>query len=154
MTTKYGTKKHTEALARFFEKLPHGNDIMLVILKGHLLLEEQVREIVDERLINPTSLRDARLSCHQMICLAEALCPKDVEPIIWESAKKLNKLRNDIAHKLDHKGLDDQVANFVKMFPSGFEDTSDSLQQRFEKSLLGLFVLIAALTDKDNIELP
>ena len=145
--------KQIEAFKRFFAKLPHGQDFALVILKGHLLLEEQVRAIVDERLTNPTSLNDARLECHQAICLAEALCPRDVEPVLWKSAKKLNKLRNDIAHNLDPNGLGDRVADFVSSFPSGFESENDTLQEKFEKSLLSLFVSMAELTDKRLIEL-
>ena len=85
--------------------------------------------------------------------MAEALCPEDVEPILWKSAKKLNKLRNDIAHKLDPKGLNERVADFVNGFPSGIEVPNDSLQERFEKSLLSLFILMATLTEKDIIEL-
>lgn len=153
MTTEHVSPKQIESFRRFFEKLPHGKDFTLIILRGHLLLEEQIRAIVEERLVNPTSLSEARLECHQWICLAEALCPKDVEPILWRSAKKLNKLRNDIAHKLDPKGLNERAADFVKGFPSSIEDPNDSLQERFEKSLLSLFILMAALTEKDVIEL-
>ncbi|SFN44760.1 hypothetical protein SAMN05216386_1007 [Nitrosospira briensis] len=153
MTTEHVSPKQIKSFRRFFEKLLHGKDFTLIILRCHLLLEEQIRAIVDERLVNPTSLSEACLECHQWICLAEALCPADVEPILWKSAKKLNKLRNDIAHKLDPQGLNERVADFVNGFPSGIEDPNDSLQERFEKSLLSLFILMTALTEKDIIEL-
>lgn len=111
MTAQNIGPKQIEAFRRFFAKLPHGADFTLVILRGHLLLEEQVRAVVDERLVTPQSLLDARLQCHQVICLAEALCTKEVAPEIWIAAKKLNKLRNNIAHKLEHGNFETQVGN-------------------------------------------
>lgn len=50
MSTDYVSPRQIEAFRRFFEKLPHGKDFTLVVLRGHLLLEEQVRAVVDERL--------------------------------------------------------------------------------------------------------
>lgn len=153
MTTEHVSQKQIEAFRRFFAKLPHGKDFTLVALRGHLLLEEQVRSVVDERLQSPLALKDARLECHQIICLAEALCPKDVNPNLWKAAKKLNTLRNDIAHSLDPKGLERHVADFVKVFPSGFAEENEPMQEQFEKSLLSLFVSMSALTEKEISEL-
>jgi hypothetical protein len=153
MTTEYISPKQIEAFEKFFKKLPHGKDLTLVVLKGHLLLEEQIRAVVDERLQSPLALKDARLDCHQIICLAESLCPKDTTPNLWKAAKKLNTLRNNIAHSLDPKGLEHRVADFVQLFPSGLSEKDEPMQEQFEKSLLSLFVLMSHLTEKQISEL-
>src|SRR6476646_6881578 len=127
------TPRQIKAFHRFLKLLPHGTDRALVVLKAHLLIEEQVRLIVSERLKNPRALRDAQLDCHQCICLAQSLFPADHQPWLWVSLKKLNKIRNDIAHNVEPAGLQDRMDDFVDSFPSQFDD-ADELT-RFEMTL-------------------
>ena len=47
-----------------------------MILKGHLLIEEQIKLIINERVRKHESLSDARLTFHQLICIAEAFLPE------------------------------------------------------------------------------
>lgn len=99
-------------------------DLALVVLKGHLLVEQRVREFVWERMQRPDALEPARLETHQLICLAEALClPNDAPQWLWETARKLNKIRNDLAHGLAPIGVQDRVQAFVsryhEMYPIG-----------------------------------
>lgn len=94
---------------KFYARLSRGNDLSLLILKLHLLVEEQIRTFVDERLLNKSALAAAKLECHQAICLAEALSTDDIHPNVWESARKLNSLRNHIAHSLELKGVVDRM---------------------------------------------
>ena len=55
-------------------------DETLIILKGHLLIEQQVRAFIDQRLINPDAFRAANYTMYQCICLAEAFCLPGEEP--------------------------------------------------------------------------
>jgi hypothetical protein len=73
------------------------------------LVEEQVRAFIDERLPNCRALDDAKLECQQAICLAEALSSEDIHPSVWEAARKLNSLRNQIAHNLEPEGVVDRM---------------------------------------------
>lgn len=50
------TDRQIEAFRRFVTQLPHGKDIHLLILKAHLLIEEQVNEIIAARPPNPEVL--------------------------------------------------------------------------------------------------
>jgi hypothetical protein len=103
---------HAMASFKKFQRLlPRSEDASLLILKLHLLVEEQVRAFVDERLTNRQALDDAELECHQAICLAEALSTEDIDPSVWEAARKLNSLRNHIAHNLEPKGVVDRMNN-------------------------------------------
>ena len=94
---------------KFYKLLPRSKDVSLVILKLHLLVEEQVRAFVDERLQDKEALEDAKLEAHQAICLAEALSSEDIHPNVWEAARKLNGLRNHIAHTLEPQGILDRM---------------------------------------------
>jgi len=69
--------RRIQAFRCYYKLLPRNDDRTLLILKAHLLVEEQVRQIVDERLLHPTALGDAKLTCHQAICLAEAFFAPD-----------------------------------------------------------------------------
>lgn len=102
----------------FFEHMPDDeDDLALVILKGHLLIEQRVRSFVEARLFAPTALAAARLTSHQLICLAEAMCLSNEEPKwLFETLRKLNSLRNSLVHELTPAGIADKVDAFVKAY--------------------------------------
>ena len=55
MSTDEITDRQLESFQRFLKLLPHGKDLDLVILKAHLLIEEQLRQLISERLKNPST---------------------------------------------------------------------------------------------------
>ncbi len=144
--TREITPRQLEAFQRFIKLLPHGKDIDLVLLKGHILIEEQVRLLIDRRLRNRAALSDARLECHQCICLAESFYPANHEPWLWKALKKLNKMRNDIAHQIEPSGLQDRIDAFVASVPSGLDGIEDK-NGRFEITLWSLFDAVSELID-------
>lgn len=60
---------------RFFAKLPKTDDLTLIVLKGHLLIEELVNFTINGLLPNPAALKSAQLDCYQRIRLLMALIP-------------------------------------------------------------------------------
>ena len=111
-------KPNAHAIAscrKFYTLLPRGEDLSLLILKLHLLVEDQIRAFVDERVENKEALTAAKLECHQAICLAEALSGEDIHPNVWEAARKLNSLRNHIAHNLELKGVVDRMNHIASL---------------------------------------
>ena len=115
------TKRQIEAFRRFLKLLPHGKDLELVILKGHLLIEEQIKEIIRQRLLNPEALNITRMNCHQAICLAQALLPAGHKEQFWTATKKFNELRNNIAHKLSPEEREAKVDEFIACVPVEWE---------------------------------
>lgn len=113
----------TRTFARFKEQLPSEGDLTLMILKGHLLIEEQINCLIDTRVPKHDALKDADLTAHQKICLAEAMVeetsPGGEDAWLWPAIKKLNKLRNDVAHHLSKPGIQDRIADFIKRVPAG-----------------------------------
>ena len=139
------TKRQIDAARRFFTLLPRGHDLASVILKGHLLVEEQVRQIIDERVKKPDALKDARLECYQAICIAESFF-SEKEEYIWNAFKKLNKIRNELAHKTEPVGVDNRIDDFVKSVSWG--SYVDDRQERIELALMKLFVAVSDLVER------
>ncbi|MCS0347625.1 hypothetical protein [Vibrio diabolicus] len=109
------------------------------------MIEEQVRLVIDSKLPNPKVLKEARLTCDQAICLAQSLVPEDADKNCWNAARKLNNIRNNIAHKVEHKGLTHQVEAFIKMVPIDWGNADRDTA--FELALWGLFAKISSYVE-------
>ena len=109
-------------LERHKAHFPSGSDMTLQVLKGHLLVEELLRELFELQLPFPAALKGnggTSFTCHQIICLVQAITRHgDKEPWVWAAAKKINTIRNNLAHKLSHERLDKDVADLVKFAAS------------------------------------
>lgn len=104
--------KFLDASRRYYKHLPSATDMTLLLLKGHLLVEELLRQLVDNALVKPSALKDARLETYQCICLAEALFHGRAPSWLWDALRKLNGIRNKLAHNVEPIGLDDKIADF------------------------------------------
>jgi len=104
--------------ARYDAHFPVDGDLIIQVLKGHLLVENLFREILTLQLAFPDVLKGnsgASFQCHQIICLVQALTPhSDEEPWLWPAAKRLNNLRNDIAHELEPRSVETRVQELVQ----------------------------------------
>jgi hypothetical protein len=106
------TKQFFADVARYSKHMPQTTDSTLLVLKGHLLLEELLNKLITQYLVKPAALKDARLETHQKLCLAEALLHNHAHPWVWTALKKLNTIRNHFAHDLEPKGIEDRLADF------------------------------------------
>jgi hypothetical protein len=110
------TQKHAKGndFDRFWRHFPRrSEDVALVVLKGHLLLEESVNSLLASLLLFPEAIEGANLRFHQKLCLIEALLP--VDPDMMEAAEKLNTMRNRLAHHLDYPQIEAQVKDFLSL---------------------------------------
>ena len=105
------TDHQIDAFRRLLMHLPGHSDLDLVVLKGHLLIEEQLHTIIKERMKKPEALNleSSNWGFDHVLSLAEALCGEEVHHDVWQFLRKLNKVRNDLAHKLESKGLEDRL---------------------------------------------
>ena len=117
----------------------------LVILKGHLLIEEQIKLIISERVKKPEALSDARLTYYEYICIAEAFLPENKD--IWKPVKKLNNIRNKLAHNAEHGGLDDQIDDFVSSV-QWFNHSVEDRKEQIEFKLWALFEAVSSLVER------
>lgn len=99
-------------LRRWSEKLPREDDYVLIVLKGHLMMEEVLTEIVASQLQQPDRLGE--YSGRALINLAHACEPAELDrEEFWGALAALNSLRNDLVHDLEPDDLRNRVKGVV-----------------------------------------
>jgi hypothetical protein len=117
-------KKHRDfeifvaAAVRHEDHFPRNLPLELQVIKGHLLVERCMREILDLHLVNPdeiSSNKSPLLGFHQAAAVLAALTPKSVYiDATWLAIRKLNSIRNKMAHELSFQHTETEVKNFLK----------------------------------------
>jgi hypothetical protein len=85
-------------------------DGTLLILKGHLLLEQSLYQLVSAKCAHPEYLGKAQLRFYQLVNVARALYPfaspvDEKDRLFWDVLEAFNTLRNQLAHRLEPKDL-------------------------------------------------
>jgi hypothetical protein len=99
---------------RFRKYLPRSSDLTLVVLKGHLLMEEQVDGLISDLLPNPDALEQARPNLYIRLRLARALLSPGTLGELLDAAEKLNSLRNKLVHRLEPPEIAHHVDDFIR----------------------------------------
>ena len=112
---------------RFRRHFPRrSNDFTLVVLKGHLLLEESVNHLLAVLLRKPEAIESANLRFRQKLCLIRSLAPEGAKGLedpegpgsifrILDAVEKLNTMRNRLAHHLDHPQIEALMRDFLSL---------------------------------------
>jgi hypothetical protein len=95
-------------------------------IKGHLLIEERLSQILDLAIGKPEILSKARLTFVQKLRLVQALSFLDPKDDMWEVAITLNRLRNEMAHQLDSPKIDDIMKDIYRLIQFAAPAPSDS----------------------------
>ena len=89
-------------------------DPTLMILKGQLLIETQVRKFIVSRFENKIPFAKSSFTAAHCNAIAESFCVNSKETNwLWLQIKELNSIRNKLAHSLDGAKLNKRIANFV-----------------------------------------
>lgn len=116
---------------RFFTHFPTTDDLTLIVLKGHLLVEEEINDILDMKLKDSSAIYQARLGFHQRLAVLKALTGTGPDaPFQYSSIEKLNTLRNKIAHNLAPNDFERKIISFLK------EIEDPEYEKEFEKQSL------------------
>jgi hypothetical protein len=94
------TSELSDSIQRFQQEMEHVDEVLHVLLKGHLLLEEVLTKILEQYLFHRQHLDGARLTFHQKSALGRALCLRKDHLGEWELLAVINALRNEVAHNL------------------------------------------------------
>lgn len=95
--------------------LPSGNDLTLIALKGHLLAEEALDDLIRFYCKQPEHLDDVEIRFFVKARIARALSGHIVWTGLWPLIDALNSVRNDLAHKLESAKLRDRVIRFLNV---------------------------------------
>lgn len=97
---------------RVIQHLPDG-DLSLIVLKGHLLIEELLYTIVKGAFKHPESVDQAGLRFYQLAHVARAIAYEDSLRPVWDAILAINTLRNTFAHDLETKKLEANLRQFA-----------------------------------------
>jgi hypothetical protein len=103
------TKTPEQRIRRHLSPL---RDLTLIVLKGHLLIEEHLDHFLSVAVQAPEHLRDARLTYSQKVHLVHAI--SSVGADLFTFATALNKIRNGLAHSLDVVDLPGRVDSLLR----------------------------------------
>lgn len=106
----------TERWQYFYDHLPDSDGLTLIVLKGHLLIEEEINETLSVLVKDPQPLFKEKLPfSHRLAVLRALLGPVLSNAHGIDSVAKLNIIRNKMAHNLVPRKLDEAINEFIKM---------------------------------------
>jgi hypothetical protein len=95
--------------AKYKKHFPPGDDVTLIILKGHLLIEDYMYQLLAEHFERPMCLKQANLSFSKLKWVTEGLCYKSFDRWLWNAIGVVNQIRNALAHELEPRGHVEQL---------------------------------------------
>src|ERR1700694_1634976 len=90
-------QKYFDAFGDYVHKV---DPLALVILKGHLIVESALDNILSVLFFYPEHLREARLGFVQKVHIVRAFALRKNKAPIWPIILAVNELRNEITHNL------------------------------------------------------
>ncbi|WP_170764948.1 hypothetical protein [Ruegeria lacuscaerulensis] len=90
------------------------------VLNAHLALDHILSVFLNDQFISDATVRTDRMAFNQKAELLYSLGILSSEKLYW--AKKVNSLRNKLAHELDFRVSDEDVKEFVDHFESVVDD--------------------------------
>jgi hypothetical protein len=113
LVTEYEKIDFDEGMKRFDRLVRPGSDPLIVILKGHLLIEEQLQGIIMAAVRTHKFVKQARLTFSQSLLLARAIAGHFNTTVVWQAAEVLNGIRNKLVHVAEHSGYNKLVEPFM-----------------------------------------
>jgi hypothetical protein len=89
-------------------------DVDLLILKGHLLVEQFLTSLIESYCFKPSFLEDAKLTFFNKVKLARCFVMHPMpDDSIWDNIEYLNRLRNEITHKWKTEKKEKLIRDFL-----------------------------------------
>ena len=129
-----------------FQILESPDDVVSIVLRGHLVIEELLFTAIAAYCMDVEQLRRAKLRFPQMIAVLRAIQKLDALPEkIWHAIDDLNALRNSLAHSLEPKELTAKINRFLSRLELPEELTSQATGERGQLRQ-GLHYLIGSMS--------
>jgi hypothetical protein len=93
-----------ESRKELFERIKKMDELMLIVLKNHVGLEQFLSEFLEV-----SGKKPEELTFYEKAKESEGLSPPEVDPAIWKVVYAANELRNKIAHTFDRAKIKAKV---------------------------------------------
>jgi len=137
--------RRKENAERFQKHFPDTDDLLAIVLRGHLLIEGFVDNLNRHCFHYPEFYDKANLSFSKKILIARAqvLVPVKDTDAFFKAIEKLNSIRNSLAHNLEAPNLNAKVSNFIDTVESAhsketgeaFKDSKGSVEKRLKGAI-------------------
>jgi hypothetical protein len=114
---------------QFAEQMGSVDELALVLLKGHLIIEGALDNILSLIFFHPEYLDDSRLRFASKVHIARAYCYREPKSTMWTMVLAINSLRNEIAHKLKSAKRDKKMAELRRSYIS---EASEAMAGKFK----------------------
>lgn len=104
------------SIERFKREMSTIDEMVHVLLKGHLLLEEALALIIDQHVFHREDVAEARLNFSQKLNISKSLCLRKNKLGEWELIAAINGLRNDLAHRLNSPDRDKKLTKVKSIY--------------------------------------
>jgi len=132
-------------IEKFLQNI-NSKDYLNVVLRSHLFIEAKIVEILHEKLVNPNALEFNKLNfpLKLQLCASLGILEKQDLPAYI----RLNKLRNDSAHRLDFEIADKNIQELISLLnPEQLKianiNEDDDLAFQFRKCITALYLILA-----------
>lgn len=151
-------KKSQKDFEKLIKHLPlNTKSKTLLILKGHLIIEDLLRQYLDSKLQSPKELNKCRLSFRQLLYLVKSFFKPKTNEWFWEAANDLNKIRNDLSHRLEPNNIESKINDFVLKVDncSKFDIKSKNDSDKYLKlaSAISILYLTISLKTHEHLSL-
>jgi len=142
------TKKNdlTSEVVLFLKHMPWHDSEELIILKGHLLLDQMLRSYISGKVKNPKYIDNAQITFPTLICIAWSFADlADSNHAVLghckAALKKFNILRNKLAHRLE-PDIPKDVSNFTEFVKKNLKlPYPPELYQEYSPLALSIFAI-------------
>lgn len=115
---------------RFKKHAPKGRDLTLILLKCHLLVEEEMNELLELMLPHPEFLYRSRFGFLQRLRVLQAVSSDPRFHTLAEAMELLNEMRNALAHQLEPVKVRQLAPAFIEAaFNAGMRNPKRSAAQ-------------------------
>jgi hypothetical protein len=115
---------------RFKRLMPRSQDLTVILLKGHLLIEEILRAYLEGLTAHPTLLKDIRLTFYQCLRLVQAMSVAQPDDPLWQLIEATNTLRNELSHRAEVDHLDLKADRLNRFFGDADFTASKTARER------------------------
>lgn len=126
MAKKKDAALEDKYVQQFKKHLEEMDELVQIVLKGHLIMESAIDNIIALIFFHPELILDARINFFLKVQMVRAYALHEKDMSIWKLVLAISELRNEIAHNLDGKKREARLAAVRKLYLSEAPDFAEA----------------------------
>ena len=101
---------------RYDKHMPDTDDLSLIVLKGHLLIEEMLIDLRDKLLPHAEYLDSVNINFNQLLHIIRSAIKSKHDHKSWDLIADFNRLRNKLVHNLEPPKLESLLIQLFNVY--------------------------------------